>query len=223
MPLRVLTGPDILQFQELARQVVIAEEIARYAVRLVDASRPGPARRAGVHRQVGEVGRRPARVAGAGARREGARADARSLSRVDQGHSGAREADPAPSHHDELLRRVRAHQLRTRSSSGCSTRCRCRRAGCKWLDRRRRPASGSSSIPRSSRASARSSSRRARSSKDFSPGCTAVRSRASASSSPSTASTFPATISRRSTGRSTRAAIATTSRNSRRRPTSTAT
>src|SRR3954467_10707616 len=40
-PLRVLSGPDILHFQDLARQVVIAEEIARYAVRLVDASRPG--------------------------------------------------------------------------------------------------------------------------------------------------------------------------------------
>jgi MoxR-like ATPase len=41
VPLRVLTGPDILHFQDLARQVVIAEEITRYAVRLVDASRPG--------------------------------------------------------------------------------------------------------------------------------------------------------------------------------------
>jgi MoxR-like ATPase len=40
-PQRVLNGRDILQFQELARQVVIAEEVARYAVRLVDASRPG--------------------------------------------------------------------------------------------------------------------------------------------------------------------------------------
>ena len=40
-PARVLGGPDILQFQDLARQVVIAEEVARYAVRLVDASRPG--------------------------------------------------------------------------------------------------------------------------------------------------------------------------------------
>jgi MoxR-like ATPase len=40
-PARVLNGADILQFQELARQVVIAEEIARYTVRLVDASRPG--------------------------------------------------------------------------------------------------------------------------------------------------------------------------------------
>src|SRR6478736_3067756 len=40
-PARVLTGTDILQFQELVRHVAIAEEIARYVVRLVDASRPG--------------------------------------------------------------------------------------------------------------------------------------------------------------------------------------
>ena len=40
MPQRILTGADILQFQEIARQVVIAEEIARYTVRLVAASRP---------------------------------------------------------------------------------------------------------------------------------------------------------------------------------------
>src|SRR5207302_8167259 len=40
-PVRVLSGPDILQFQDLVRQVVIAEEIARYVVRLVSASRPG--------------------------------------------------------------------------------------------------------------------------------------------------------------------------------------
>ena len=41
LPQRVLTGSDILQFQDLARQVVIAEEVARYTVRLVSASRPG--------------------------------------------------------------------------------------------------------------------------------------------------------------------------------------
>jgi MoxR-like ATPase len=41
MPARILTGADILQFQELTKQVVIAEEIARYTVRLVSASRPG--------------------------------------------------------------------------------------------------------------------------------------------------------------------------------------
>ena len=42
-PVRILSGADILEFQELTRQVVIAEEVARYAVRLVDASRPGRA------------------------------------------------------------------------------------------------------------------------------------------------------------------------------------
>src|SRR2546422_2672300 len=40
-PAMILNGADILQFQELSRQVVIAEEIARYVVRLVSASRPG--------------------------------------------------------------------------------------------------------------------------------------------------------------------------------------
>jgi MoxR-like ATPase len=40
-PERILNGADILHFQDLARQVVIAEEIARYTVRLVSASRPG--------------------------------------------------------------------------------------------------------------------------------------------------------------------------------------
>jgi MoxR-like ATPase len=39
-PARILSGSDILQFQDLVRHVVIAEEIARYAVRLVHASRP---------------------------------------------------------------------------------------------------------------------------------------------------------------------------------------
>jgi len=40
-PMRVFGGEDILEIQQLVRQVVVAEEIARYAVRLVDASRPG--------------------------------------------------------------------------------------------------------------------------------------------------------------------------------------
>jgi MoxR-like ATPase len=40
-PARVFTGTDIVEVQQLVRQVVVAEEVARYAVRLVDASRPG--------------------------------------------------------------------------------------------------------------------------------------------------------------------------------------
>jgi MoxR-like ATPase len=46
-PERVLAGPDILEFQQIVRQVVVAEDVARYAVRLVDASRPGRPGRAG--------------------------------------------------------------------------------------------------------------------------------------------------------------------------------
>jgi MoxR-like ATPase len=40
-PSRVLSGAEILEIQQLVRQVVVAEDVARYAVRLVDASRPG--------------------------------------------------------------------------------------------------------------------------------------------------------------------------------------
>ena len=40
-PERVLTGDDIMAFHGYVRQVVVADEVARYAVRLVDASRPG--------------------------------------------------------------------------------------------------------------------------------------------------------------------------------------
>jgi MoxR-like ATPase len=40
-PDRVLDGADILRIQDYVRQVLIAEEVARYAVRLADNSRPG--------------------------------------------------------------------------------------------------------------------------------------------------------------------------------------
>jgi MoxR-like ATPase len=40
-PSRVLDGADILRIQEYVRQVLIADEVARYAVRLADNSRPG--------------------------------------------------------------------------------------------------------------------------------------------------------------------------------------
>jgi len=40
-PERILSGQDILTYQQLVRQVLVAEEVAQYAVRLVDSSRPG--------------------------------------------------------------------------------------------------------------------------------------------------------------------------------------
>ena len=38
---RVLGGPDILEFQQIVRQVIVSDDVARYAVRLASASRPG--------------------------------------------------------------------------------------------------------------------------------------------------------------------------------------
>ncbi len=114
-----------------------------------------PAGRARLRREVGEVGRRPARVAGARARRQGARADARPLSRVDQGHSGAGQADSPPPRHDELLRRVRAHQLRHDRRAAARDRAAARRAGCsRCLQRARTPVSrsGGRRAPRHARA-----------------------------------------------------------------------
>jgi MoxR-like ATPase len=40
-PARVLDGADIMRVQDCVRQVLIADEVARYAVRLSDNSRPG--------------------------------------------------------------------------------------------------------------------------------------------------------------------------------------
>ena len=40
-PARVLNGDDILRIQDYVRQVLIADEVTRYAVRLTDNSRPG--------------------------------------------------------------------------------------------------------------------------------------------------------------------------------------
>jgi MoxR-like ATPase len=40
-PTRIFGGADILEIQQLVREVIVAEDVARYAVRLVDASRPG--------------------------------------------------------------------------------------------------------------------------------------------------------------------------------------
>src|SRR5690606_10384323 len=39
----LFTGEDVRQFHEIVRQVPVAEELVRYAVRLADASRPGRA------------------------------------------------------------------------------------------------------------------------------------------------------------------------------------
>jgi MoxR-like ATPase len=46
-PAQVLSGADILQIQELVRQVLVADDVARYAVQLVNGSRPNREGRVG--------------------------------------------------------------------------------------------------------------------------------------------------------------------------------
>ena len=43
----MLDGAEILQIQDMVRQVLVADDVARYAVRLVNASRPGREGRVG--------------------------------------------------------------------------------------------------------------------------------------------------------------------------------
>ena len=96
-PQRVLSREDILQIQQLVRHVVVAEDVARYAVRLVGRDPADAARRARLREEVREVGRRSSRVAGAGARRQGARAHARPRLRHARRHPHAGGARlPAP-------------------------------------------------------------------------------------------------------------------------------
>ncbi len=70
----MFTGEDVLRFHELVRQVPIAENLVRYAVRLTAASRPQQKNVAGVCERLGELGRRHARRAISRARRQSPRA-----------------------------------------------------------------------------------------------------------------------------------------------------
>ena len=148
-PSRVLTGAAILEIQQLVRQVAVAEEIARYAVRLVDCVAPGPPGRSRLRARVGQVGRRAARLAGADSRRQGARAAARPLSRV-RSPTSRRWRRPVlrhriiPNFYAESERVTRRSHRRPAARGGAA----CRAAACeRWPPppRRERP------LPRSRR------------------------------------------------------------------------
>ena len=82
--------------------------VVRYAVTLARDYAPDVADGAGLREEVGVVRRQRPRGAVAGARRQGARAHARALSRGLRGHPRARAAGAAPPHPHELPRAVGA-------------------------------------------------------------------------------------------------------------------
>ena len=131
--------------------------VRRAAGERVAARARRPRRQARLRRHVGAVGRRAARQPGAHPRRQGARADARPLSRLGRRHPRAGAADPAAPHHHQLLRRVRARGLRRHHHAAARGRARaaaarCRNAPCASAA----PASFAFSTRRSSPGSARS-------------------------------------------------------------------
>ena len=220
---RVLNGADILEFQRIVRQVVVTDEIARYAVRLASASRPG---QNGSPDFVDKYVKWGAGLRASQALILGGKARALMHGRH---HVSIRDiqalaaAHPAPSHSHQLLRGIRAPHCRqrrrtpARSGAGAEKRP----GGMNDAGGRETRASCVFWILRPSRVWARWSSKHVPSSKGFYPGFIAVLSRASASNSPNTGNTFPAMTCRRSTGKFTHAAIAITSRSSKKKQTST--
>ena len=111
-PSQVLSGEEILEIQQLVRQVIVVGR--RRALRGAAGGRvaPGPPEQSRLRPRVGEVGRRAARLAVADSRRQGAGAAERPLSRVGRRHPRAGASGAAPPHHSQLLRGIRARHLR---------------------------------------------------------------------------------------------------------------
>ena len=137
---RPVTGDDLVAFQRLVRKVPVAEPVMRHALDIVRASRPKNPDAHGLRQEVGGVRRQRARGAVPGARRQGARADERPLSRQLRGHPRAGAPGAAPPHHHQLPRAVGRRHDRHPSSTGCSRPCRCRDRGCEMsLPQERNP------------------------------------------------------------------------------------
>ncbi len=154
-PMRVLDGAEILAIQDYVRQVLVAEEVVRYAVRLTDSSRPGRGAKLDFIEKWVKWG---AGLRASHALVIGAKARALLHGRhhvVGERHPGAGQADPAPPRAAELLRRGRRHHGRPHRRSAARRGAGARqRVVAPWLAR---PAT---SIRRSSRGLARSTSRR---------------------------------------------------------------
>ena len=98
----VVSREEILAFQRVVRRVPVADEVTRYAVRLVRLSRPVEHGAPHVHQGVGVVRRERARRAGARARRQGARAAAGAHARHVRRRARARAPRAASSHPAQL-------------------------------------------------------------------------------------------------------------------------
>ena len=123
----VLDREGILDIQRTVRKVLIARSVTAYAVQAGarDAARLGGG--AGLREEVPDVGRRPARLPGPAAGRQGPRPARRPRPRLHRRHSLCRKAGVAAPAGDELPGGERRRRRRTTSSRSCSTRSANRR------------------------------------------------------------------------------------------------
>ena len=104
-----VNGADLVAFQRLVRRVPVAEPVMRYALHIVRTSRPKSTQAPELGEEVRGVRRQRPRGAVPGARRQGARADQRPLSRELRGHPRAGAPGAAAPRADQLPRRVGRH------------------------------------------------------------------------------------------------------------------
>ena len=113
-PRKVMDGAEILQWQQLVREVILAPHVQDYVVRLVLATHPGGPLAAADHEPVSALGRQPARRADAGAGRQGAGAARRPLQRQLRGRAPRLPAGAAASRDLELRGPGRGSRAPTR-------------------------------------------------------------------------------------------------------------
>ena len=93
---RPVSGADLIAFQRLVRRVPVADPVLRYALSLVRTSRPKAKNAPESVEEMGGVRRERPRRAVPGARRQGARAHQRPLSRQLRGHPRHGASGAAP-------------------------------------------------------------------------------------------------------------------------------
>ncbi len=109
-PAKVMDGPEILRWQELVREVILAEHVQDYIVRLTLATHPGGEFALPGHQPVHPLGRQSAGGPGVVVGREGPRPVGRPLQRQFRGRPPRLSAGHASPHHAELRGPGRRHR-----------------------------------------------------------------------------------------------------------------
>ena len=115
---KVMDGDEIVQWQQLVREVIIAPHVQDYAIRLTLATHPDGPFAADVTNQYLRWGAQPARGADARAGRQGAGPARRPLQRQLRGHPPRLPAQPAAPRDPELRGPGRGDRARRRPPEG---------------------------------------------------------------------------------------------------------